>query len=82
MKQGIILYVLDGRDALPEWPDERQQVRGIKGDCVCTAFSEDDVHHHWCSLVTRGMRRILCVLADYDPAAEAMLLRSVLRLCG
>ena len=82
MRQGIILYVLDGKDELPEWPDERHRVQGIKGDCIRTAFSEDEVHHHWCSLVTRGMHRIFCVFANYDPAAETMLLRSVLRLCG
>lgn len=82
MKQGIILYVLDGKEDMPEWPDRRHCVAGMNVDCVCTAFSEDDVHHHWCSLVTRGMRSILCVLADYDPVAETMLLRRVLRLCG
>jgi len=82
MRQGIILYVLEGREEMPEWPDEGERVEGMKGDTVRMAFSEDDVHHHWCSLITRGMRSILCVLADYDRAAETMLPRRVLRLCG
>ena len=82
MKRGIILYVIEGREHLPEWPDERQHIENAKVHCVCTALSEDDVHHHWYRLLTRGICHISCVLADYDPVVESMRLRSVLRLCG
>ncbi|MGO9566139.1 MAG: hypothetical protein ACLP5H_01225 [Desulfomonilaceae bacterium] len=45
MKRGIVLYVIEGREHLPEWPDEQQRLKSAKADCVCTALSEDDVHH-------------------------------------
>lgn len=82
MKQGIILYVIEGREQMPDWPDERRHTGDIKADRVCTAFSEDDVHYHWCRLITLGMDRIFCVLVDYNRSAGSMRLRKLLRLCG
>ncbi len=71
MKRGMILYVTEGREKLPAWPDLESHRLSLGMDEVCVATSESDINDQWWRLLTRGVQHIACVRADYDPVREA-----------
>ena len=83
MKKGMILYVTEGRDALHEEIDLREQRRGLGVDAVCVATSESEIAYGWWHLLTRGMQEISCVTAAYLAPEDTIVPRGApLRLCG
>jgi hypothetical protein len=83
MKRGLILYLTEGSEKLPDWLDMERYSKDLDVNTVCLAASEADVHHYWWQLVARGMHHISCVCADYDETQKAIHLKgSPLRFFG
>ena len=86
MKTGVILYVVGGAN-----PDDEFEVKdavkglGIKADRIETVFSGSthfDVTDAWWSLTAKGMKRIICRIAEIVNGLELMLKDRELRLYG
>lgn len=83
MKRGIILYVTEGRDALHDEIDLREQRRRLGVDAVCLATSEAEIAYGWWRMLTRGMQEISCMTAAYHDMENTLEMRGMpLRLCG
>jgi len=86
MKTGVILYVVGGAN-----PDDEFEVKdvvkglGIKADKIETVFSGSthfDVMDAWWSLTAKGMKPIICKIAETVNGSGLRLTGRELRLCG
>ena len=86
MKTGVILYVVGGADPEDEFEVE-DVVKGldIEADRIETVFSGStrfDVMDAWWSLTAKGMKRIICKIAEMVDGSGFRLTDRELRLGG
>ena len=86
MKIGVIVYLV-GKESLDDAIDfeEVQKKLKVKGDRVEVVSSIDgnyDVMDAWWLLTVKGMKRIVCMIAEVIDRSEFRLTGQELRLCG
>ncbi|MBC8461822.1 MAG: hypothetical protein H8D67_27945 [Deltaproteobacteria bacterium] len=86
MKTGAIVYVL-GKENQNENFDLEEAVRSlnIKADrveIVSSTSGHFDVMDAWWLLTTKGMKKIVCMLAEVVNHSKIEITGSELRLCG
>jgi len=87
MKTGVIVYVAGGESIIYEDFDMIGAVRSlsIKADrveVVSPTAGHFDVMDAWWMLITKGMKLIVCMLAEVNNNSEVRLTGRELRLCG
>jgi hypothetical protein len=86
MKQGMILYVTEGKDEVqmqPDWPALTDALRLLGVSAIRLAISEEEIVYGWWQMLTRGMQHISCMKAAYNADLERLEPFGVpLRLCG
>jgi hypothetical protein len=86
MKTGLIIYVI-GREPA-DWNEDSELTtikENIKADLVeiiTVKTGHFDVSDAWWSLLTRGMKRIVCRIGEFTPKGNLSLTGNELRLCG
>jgi hypothetical protein len=86
MKSGLIIYVV-GKEP-PNWDAEFELMtikKNKKVDLVEIITAETghfDVLDAWWSLLTKGMKRIACIIGEFSPAGNLTLTSRELNLCG
>jgi hypothetical protein len=85
VKTGLIIYAV-GNDTenliddatlqgeIPAWADIVEIVAPSNGHY--------DIHDAWWKLITRGMQRIICKMAEINDSGNIILTERELRLCG
>jgi len=86
MKTGVIVYVV-GKESLNDTIDfeEASKNLNIKADRVEVVSSMGgnfDVMDAWWLLTVKGMKRIICMIAEVINRSELKLTGRELRLCG
>jgi hypothetical protein len=86
MKTGIIVYVTGGGDAQADL-DISKAVRrlDIKADRIETVLGSStgfDVMDAWWKLTAKGMKMVICMVAEVTGNGELRLTGRELRLCG
>ena len=86
MKTGVIVYVV-GEEGLYDHLDMEEAVKSlkIKADRLEVISSESghfDIMDAWWALTVKGMKCIVCILAEVVNHSELKLIGSELRLCG
>ncbi len=86
MKTGIILYIV-GDEPANHKTDTNHLVNQLplvaeRIEVISRNTGHFDVHDAWWSLIAKGMKHILCVLAEYTKAGDLRLTGRSLRLCG
>ncbi len=68
MKKGMILYVTEGREDVPEQAADEliEAARSLGVTEVSVASCEEDAVYVWWRLITRGMQQVFFVTASYD----------------
>lgn len=86
MKTGLIVYVV-GTEPV-NW-DADSNSRAIQQICqadlveiITVKSGHFDVLDAWWSLLTRGMKRIVCIIGEFTPTGELTLKERSLCLCG
>ena len=85
MKTGVIVYVVGGESPYDHDMEEAVKSLNIKADRVEVISSESghfDIMDAWWSLTVKGMKSIVCKLAEVVSHSELKLIGSELRLCG
>ena len=86
MKSGLIIYVV-GKEP-PNWDvgsDLMHLKQNIKADLVeiiTATTGHFDVLDAWLSLLTKGMKKITCIIGEFSKAGHITLTNRELRLCG
>ena len=86
MKTGIILYIV-GDEPVTQTTNTEHLANQLALDAerievVSRNTGHFDVHDAWWSLIAKGMKRILCILAEYTRTGDLRLTGRSLRLCG
>ena len=86
MKTGVIIYVV-GKESLDDTIDLEDAGKGLDISAdrieVVTDIDENfDVMHAWWLLTAKGMKRIVCMIAEVINRSEFKLTGQELRLCG
>ena len=86
MKTGVIIYVV-GKESLNDAIDfeEASKNLNIKADMVEVVTNIDgnfDVMHAWWLLTVKGMKLIVCMIAEVINHSQLKLTGKELRLCG
>ena len=86
MKTGLIVYVV-GTEPV-DW-DANSEMRAIKLssradliEIITVKSGHFDVLDAWWSLLTRGMKRIVCIIGEFTPSGNLTLKGRKLCLCG
>ena len=86
MKTGLIVYVVGTEPA--DW-DADSQLKAIKQssradlvEIITVKSGHFDVLDAWRSLLTRGMKRIVCIIGEFTPNGNLTLKERKLCLCG
>jgi hypothetical protein len=86
MKTGLIVYVV-GTEPV-DW-DADYELRAIKQrsqadlvEIITVTSGHFDVSDAWWSLLTRGMKRIVCIIGEFMPNGNLTLKERKLCLCG
>jgi len=86
MKTGLIVYVV-GTEPV-DW-DADSELRAIKRssradliEIITVKSGHFDVLDAWWSLLTRGMKRIVCIIGEFTPNGNLTLKERKLCLCG
>ena len=85
MKTGAIVYITGGNDQDNFDVDEAVRKLELKADRVEVVLSRSshfDIMDAWWLLTTKGMNRIVCLLATIKDQSELVLTGRELRLCG
>ena len=86
MKTGAIVYVVGGEDLYDDL-DMEVAVKGLhiqadRVEVVSARSSHFDVMDAWWMLTAKGMKSIVCMLAEIVNRSELRLTGRELRLCG
>ena len=85
MKSGVIVYVIGeepaGWDADSEQTSVRRRTKADRVEIITRNTGHFDVLDAWWSLLTRGMKRITCVIGEFTPSGRLMLTGRELGLC-
>ena len=86
MKTGVIVYLVGNRslDDTVDFEEAKKRLK-IKADRVEIVSSIDgnyDVMDAWWLLTAKGMKRIICMIAEVIDRSELRLTGHKLRLCG
>ena len=86
MKTGLIVYVVGTEPA--KW-DPDFELKNIKQnsqvdlvEIITVGSGHFDVLDAWWSLLTRGMKRIVCIIGEFTPSGNLILKDRKLCLCG
>lgn len=86
MKTGIILYIVGDEPAKQagqtEYLVNQLALEAERIEIVSRHSGHFDVHDAWWTLIAKGMRHILCLLAEYTKTGDLRLTGRSLRLCG
>ncbi len=86
MKTGVIVYVV-GKENIEKDFDMTEAIKNLKikadkVEIVSSRFGHFDVMDAWWLLTTRGMKRIVCMIAEIANGSGLRLTGRELRLCG
>ena len=86
MKTGVIVYVV-GKDSLDDTIDfeeagKKLKIKADRVELVSSMESNFDVMYAWWLLTVKGMKRIICMVAEVVNRSELKLTGRELRLCG
>ncbi|MDX2448322.1 MAG: hypothetical protein QNK29_14120 [Desulfobacterales bacterium] len=86
MRSGLIIYVV-GKEP-PHW-DVALELMTVKKkakvdlvEIITVNTGHFDIPDAWWSLLTRGMKQITCMMAEFSPAGNLTLTGRELHLCG
>ena len=86
MKTGLIVYVVGTEpvdwNADAELKAIRQSSRADLVEIITVRSGHFDVLDAWWSLLTRGMKRIVCIIGEFTPNGHLKLKKRELCLCG
>lgn len=86
MKTGLIVYVV-GTEPV-DWDADyalrsiKQSSRADMVEIITVTSGHFDVLDAWWSLLTRGMKRIVCTIGEFMPNGDLTLKERKLCLCG
>jgi hypothetical protein len=86
MKTGLIVYVV-GTEPV-DWDEDyalraiRQSSRADLVEIITVTSGHFDVLDAWWSLLTRGMKQIVCIIGEFMPNGDLTLKERKLCLCG
>lgn len=86
MKTGVIVYVV-GKESLNDTIDfeeagKRLNINADRVEVVTDIDGNFDVMHAWWLLTVKGMKRIICMIAEVVNRSQLKLTGRELRLCG
>lgn len=86
MKTGVIVYLV-GKKSLDDTIDfeeakKRLKIRADRVEVVSSIDGDYDVMDAWWLLTAKGMKRIVCMIAEVINRSEFRLTGQKLRLCG
>jgi len=86
MKTGVIIYVVgDGKEILGHEPEEAVKDLDLSAErieVVISGSNNFDVMDAWWRLTSKGMNKIVCMMAEVNESSELRLTGRELRLCG
>ena len=86
MKTGVIVYVVGGEGLYDNLEMEvavrRLDLKADRVEIVSANSSHFDVMDAWWLLMAKGMKRVVCMLAEVVNSSELKLTGRELRLCG
>ncbi len=86
MKTGVIVYVVGGEGLYDNLDMEvvvkRLDLKADKVEIVSANSNHFDVMDAWWLLMAKGMKRVVCMLAEVVNSSELKLTGRELRLCG
>ncbi len=86
MKTGVIVYVVGGEGLYDNLDMEvvvkRLDLKADKVEIVSANSNHFDVMDAWWLLMAKGMKRVVCMLAEVANSSELKLTGRELRLCG
>ena len=86
MKTGVIVYLV-GKKSLDNEIDfeeakKRLKIKADRVEIVSSIGGNYDVMDAWWGLTAKGMKRIICIIAEVVSRSEFRLTGQKLRLCG
>jgi len=86
VKTGVIVYVL-GKESLDDTIDfeeagKKLKIKADRVEVVSSMEGDFDVMYAWWLLTVKGMKRIICMIAEVVNGSELKLTGRELRLCG
>jgi hypothetical protein len=86
MKSGLIIYVVGNEppnwDVAYESTIVKKNTQADRVEIITTNCGHFDVLDAWWSLLTKGMKRVTCIVGAFSPAGELTLSNRELHLCG
>jgi len=86
MKTGLIVYVVGTEpadwDAVSESKTIKQYINADRIEIITVKSGHFDVLDAWWSLLTRGMKRVVCMIGEFTPNGSLALKERQLCLCG
>ena len=86
MRTGVILYIVGGEGQSDDLEmEDAVRSLNIRAERVETVFGSSphfDVMDAWWRLTAKGMKKIVCMLAEVANGSELRLTGRELRLCG
>ena len=86
MKSGLIIYVVG--DEPPNWNTAlesmaiKEKTKADLVEIITANTGHFDVLDAWWSLLTKGMKRVSCMVGEFSPAGNLTLKSRELHLCG
>ena len=85
MKTGLIVYVVGTEPAVWDAASEMKTIRHIsqadRVEIITAQWGHFDVLDAWWSLLTGGMKRVICTIGEFTPSGHLTLLDRKLCLC-
>jgi hypothetical protein len=85
MKTGLIVYVVGTEpadwDAAYEMKSIRQICQADRVEIITAQWGHFDVLDAWWSLLTRGMKQVICMIGEFAPNGRLTLQERKLCLC-
>ncbi len=85
MKTGLIVYVVGTEPADWDAASEMKIIRQINGadlvEIITAQMGHFDVLDAWLSLLTRGMKQVICMIGEFTPNGHLTLKDRKLCLC-
>ena len=86
MRSGLIIYVV-GKEP-PNWDADsdltfiKQKTKADLVEIITAKTGHFDVFDAWLSLMTKGMKKITCIIGEFSQTGNITLTNRELRLCG